>query len=154
MPSQQEKELRQIYEVFVGRVADTTWRAVKRFLKEADLELNPTNLQEYASLRKKYPKLSLTALEFRAILAAFEKSRNSFPERITGQELVDLLHSQGISPDTSTIYRWFYQSGLKFNKLTLYETNTILEVLYRAVIWKFSDSKKRQKEQARKQEDE
>ena len=137
------RELREVYEAFIGdRIADTTWRTVKCFITETGLELNSNNLHEYALLRKQYPKLSLTPLEFRALLVAVDKAKNLLPQLITGEEFTRLLIVQGIRPDISTIYRWFKQSGSKYNKSTFYSTEVMFAVIYRAVIWKFIDTRK------------
>ncbi len=142
----QLRELRSVYEAFIGdRVADTTWRTIKRFIVDSGLELNANNLHEYALLRKRYPKLSLTPLEFRALLAAVDQARNSLPQLITGGEFINLLISQEIRPDISTIYRWFKQSGSKYNKTSSYSTEVMFAVIYRAVVWKFIDRRKSKK---------
>lgn len=141
------RELRQVYEAFIGdRVADTTWRTVKRFITESGLELNSNNLHEYALLRKRYPKLSLTPLEFRSLLIAVDRARNSLPQLITGEEFIRLLISQDIRPDISTIYRWFKQYGSKYNKSNCYSTELMFAVIYRAVVWKFIDTRKKRKD--------
>jgi hypothetical protein len=142
----QLRELREVYEAFLGdRIGDTTWRTIKRFITDSGLELNSNNLHEYALLRKRYPKLSLTPLEFRALLAAVDKARNSLPQLITGEEFIRLLISQDIRPDISTIYRWFKQSGSKYNKSSIYSTEIMFAVIYRAVAWKFIDTRRSKK---------
>ncbi|GAX45806.1 hypothetical protein NIES4075_68270 [Tolypothrix sp. NIES-4075] len=141
-----DRELRQFYEAFMGdRVADTTWRTIKRFITETGLELNSNNLHEYALLRKRYPKLSLTPLEFRTFLVAVDKARNSLPQLINGEEFIRLLIAQEIRPDISTIYRWFKQSGSKYNKLSCYSTEVMFGVIYRAVVWKFIETRRNRK---------
>jgi len=141
-----DRELRGVYEAFLGdRIADTTWRAVKKFMTEAGLEINPTNLHEYASLRKRHPKLSLTPLEFRNLLASFDNSKKLLPQSITGQEFIRLLVIQNIKPDLSTIYRWFKQSGMRYNKAASYCGESIAAVVYFAVVWRFVNTKKLQR---------
>lgn len=138
-----DRDLRGVYEALFGnRIADSTWRIIKTFLSEAQLELTPNNLQEYAALRKRYPKLSLTSLEFRALLIAVEKAKRLLPESITGEQFVRLLIAQEIRPDLSTIYRWFNQAGSRYNKSTIYSGNVIFAVIYRAVVWKFIDTRR------------
>lgn len=139
-----DRELRIAYESFLGdRIGDTTWRSLKKFLLESGLELNANNLHEYATLRKSYPKLSLTPLEFRAILAAFGNAKNLIPNQIIGEEFIRLLIKQDIRPDISTIYRWFKQTGSKYSKMTIYSNSVIFAVIYRAVVWKFIDTRKK-----------
>ncbi len=138
-----DRELREAYEAYLGdRIGDTTWRSLKKFLLESGLELNANNLHEYATLRKSYPKLSLTPLEFRAILATFDNAKNLIPNQITGEEFIRLLIKQEIRPDISTIYRWFKQTGSKYSKMTIYTNNVMFAVIYRAVIWKFISERK------------
>ncbi|WP_375511793.1 hypothetical protein [uncultured Nostoc sp.] len=138
-----DRELRQVYEAFIGdRIGDTTWRSLKRFLLESGLELTANNLHEYATLRKSYPKLSLTPLEFRAILAAVDNAKNLVPSLITGEEFIRLLIAKDIRPDISTIYRWFKQADSRYSKLIIYSNNVIFAVIYRAVVWKFIDTRK------------
>ncbi|MBN3871650.1 hypothetical protein [Nostoc sp. JL33] len=141
-----DRELRQVYEAFLGdRIGDTTWRSLKKFLLESGLELNANNLHEYALLRKRYPKLSLTPLEFRVLLAAVDNVKNLIPKLITGEEFIRLLIAQNIRPDISTIYRWFKQAGSKYNKLAFYSSEVIFAVIYRAVVWKFINERKERK---------
>nr|MDZ8061273.1 hypothetical protein [Nostoc sp. EkiNYC01] len=138
-----DRELRQVYEAFMDdRIGDTTWRSLKKFLLESGLELNANNLHEYATLRKSYPKLSLTPLEFRLILAAFDNTKNLIPNQITGEEFIRLLIVKDIRPDISTIYRWFKQAGSKYSKMTTYTSGVMFAVIYRAVIWKFISERK------------
>ncbi|MEA5622785.1 hypothetical protein [Nostoc sp. UHCC 0251] len=138
-----DRELRQVYEAFIDdRIGDTTWRTLKKFLVKSGLELNANNLHEYATLRKSYPKLSLTPLEFRVLLAAVDNAKNLIPNLITGEEFIRLLIAQNIRPDISTIYRWFKQAGSKYNKLTLYSSEVIFAVIYRAIVWKFISERK------------
>lgn len=140
------RELREVYEAFLGdRICDTTWRTIRRFIVDSGLELNANNLHEYALLRKRYPKLSLTPLEFRALLTAVDRAKNLLPQLISGEEFVRLLMAQGIRPDISTIYRWFKQSGSKYNKLRCYTTEVMFGVIYRAVVWKFIDTRRNKK---------
>ncbi|MFN6565215.1 MAG: hypothetical protein RMY28_036185 [Nostoc sp. ChiSLP01] len=140
----QSRELREVYEAFLGdRICDTTWRTVRQFISESGLELDSNNLHEYAQLRKRYPKLSLTPLEFRAILGAFDNFKKLLPKLITGDEFINLLISQNITPDISTIYRWFKQAGTKYNKSSCYSTEVMFSVIYRAVVWKFVDTRRK-----------
>ncbi|MBH8565913.1 hypothetical protein I8748_27730 [Nostoc sp. CENA67] len=138
-----DRQLREIYEAYLGdRIGDTTWRSLKKFLLESELELTANNLHEYATLRKSYPKLSLTPLEFRAILAAVDNARNSVPNFIIGEEFIRLLINQDIRPDISTIYRWFQQAGSRYSKSKNYPSEVIFVVIYRAVIWKFINTRR------------
>lgn len=138
-----DKELRIAYESFLGdRIGDTTWRSLKKFLLECELEINADNLCEYANLRRSYPKLSLTPLEFRAILAAFNNAKKIIPNQINGEQFVNLIVKQQIKPDISTIYRWFNHADSKYSKSRVYPQEVIFSVMYRAVIWKFIDTRK------------
>lgn len=138
-----DRQLREVYEAFLGdRIGDTTWRSLKKFLLESGLDLDANNLHQYANLRKRYPKLSLTPLEFRSLLVTFDNSKKLLPELINGEEFIRLIIIQGIKPDISTVYRWFKQSNSKYNKLAFYSTEVIFSVLYRAIVWKFIREKK------------
>lgn len=138
-----DRQLREVYEAYLGdRIGDTTWRSLKKFLLESELEINANNLHEYATLRKSYPKFSLTPLEFRVLLAAVDNAKNLVPNLITGEEFISLLIAQNIRPDISTIYRWFKQAGSKYSKLTTYSSEVIFVVIYRAVVWKFISERK------------
>jgi hypothetical protein len=138
-----DRQLREVYEAFLGdRIGDTTWRSLKKFLKESGLDLDANNLHHYANLRKRYPKLSLSPLEFRSLLASVDNAKKLLPELISGEEFIRLIVSQGVKPDISTIYRWFKQAGSQYKKTAYYSNEVIFSVIYRAVVWKFIKEKK------------
>lgn len=138
-----DRQLREAYEAFFDdRIGDTTWRSLKKFLLESGLDLDANNLSQYARLRKLYPKLSITPIEFRTLLVSFENNKRFLPESINGGEFVRLIRAWRIEPDISTIYRWFKQAGSKYNKSVFYPKEVIFSVLYRAVVWKFVKERK------------
>jgi hypothetical protein len=56
---------------------------------------------------------------------------------VTGENLVKLINQKlNISPDITTIYRWFYRSGTAFKSKQFYDRKTAMMVLTNALIYK------------------
>ena len=132
------EQSRIIYETLIGkRCSDSHWSKIKRLANSCDIPLDSDGLQGLIALRKINPRYFNLYPEIRSRLSEIGLSLGNFGLRISGENLVHLINdSLNISPDITTIYRWFYRAGTTFKSGQLYDRNICMIVLTNALIYK------------------
>ena len=104
---------RSIYETLINqRCSDTHWSKIKRLATDSDIPLDSEGLQGIIALRKINPRYFNLYPEVRSQLSELGLSLGDFGLRISGENLVHLINERlNITPDITTIYRWFYRIG-------------------------------------------
>lgn len=129
---------RSIYETLTGkRCSDTHWSKIKRLAASSDIPLDTEGLKGLIALRKINPRYFNLYPEIRIQLSEIGLSLGDFGLRISGENLVHLINEKlNISPDISTVYRWFYRADTTFKRKQWYDRNTAMMVLTNALIYK------------------
>ncbi|MFM6872362.1 MAG: hypothetical protein ACKPKQ_20625 [Dolichospermum sp.] len=129
---------RSIYETLTGkRCSDTHWAKIRRLANTADIPLDVEGLKGLIALRKINPRYFNLYPEIRSQLSEIGLSLGDFGIRISGENLVHLINERlNISPDITTIYRWFYRSDSNFKMSNYYDRKTAMMVLTNALIYK------------------
>ena len=129
---------RSIYETLINqRCSDTHWSKIKRLATDSDIPLDSEGLQGIIALRKINPRYFNLYPEVRSQLSELGLSLGDFGLRISGENLVHLINERlNITPDITTIYRWFYRSNTTFNRKQWYDRKTAMMVLTNALIYK------------------
>ena len=129
---------RSIYETLINqRCSDTHWSKIKRLATASDIPLDSEGLQGIIALRKINPRYFNLYPEVRSQLSELGLSLGDFGLRISGENLVHLINERlNISPDVTTIYRWFYRADTTFNRKQWYDRKTAMMVLTNALIYK------------------
>ena len=103
--------LRDYYEIRLNkRVADSHWWKVKRTLLDAGLELTKDNLNHYLDIRKFCPRYSVNFKTLSGKLKAFSEYLGNKPQ-MSGEKFCLYLKTQKLSPNQSTVSRWFKSVG-------------------------------------------
>jgi hypothetical protein len=129
---------RSIYETLINsRCSDTHWSKIKRLATASDIPLDSEGLQGIIALRKINPRYFNLYPEVRSQLSELGLSLGDFGLRISGENLVKLINQKlNITPDITTIYRWFYRSNTTFKRKKFYDRKTAMMVLTNALIYK------------------
>lgn len=129
---------RSIYETLTGkRCSDTHWAKIKRLANTADIPLDVEGLKGLIALRKINPRYFNLYPEIRNELSEIGLSLGDFGLRISGENLIHLINERlNISPDITTVYRWFYRAGATFKCKQWYDRKTAMMVLTNALIYK------------------
>jgi hypothetical protein len=129
---------RSIYETLINqRCSDTHWSKIKRLATDSDIPLDSEGLQGIIALRKINPRYFNLYPEVRSQLSELGLSLGDFGLRISGENLVHLINERlNITPDITTIYRWFYRSNTTFKRKQWYDRKTAMMVLTNALIYK------------------
>ena len=129
---------RSIYETLINqRCSDTHWSKIKRLATASDIPLDSEGLQGIIALRKINPRYFNLYPEVRSQLSELGLSLGDFGLRISGENLVHLINERlNITPDITTIYRWFYRSNTTFKRKQWYDRKTAMMVLTNALIYK------------------
>lgn len=129
---------RSIYETLINqRCSDTHWSKIKRLATDSDIPLDSEGLQGIIALRKINPRYFNLYSEVRSQLSELGLSLGDFGLRISGENLVHLINERlNITPDITTIYRWFYRSNTTFKRKQWYDRKTAMMVLTNALIYK------------------
>lgn len=129
---------RSIYETLTGkRCSDTHWAKIKRLANTADIPLDVEGLKGLIALRKINPRYFNLYPEIRSQLSEIGLSLGDFGLRISGENLVHLINERlNISPDITTVYRWFYRADTTFKRKQWYDRKTAMMVLTNALIYK------------------
>ncbi|MEA5559351.1 hypothetical protein [Nodularia spumigena] len=104
----------------------------------ADLPLDRDGLKVIINLRKINPRYFNLYPQIKTQLTDYGRTISGELGRgISGENLVNLIRIKlNISPDITTIYRWFYRSGTAFKKSQWYDRKTAMMVLTNALIFK------------------
>jgi hypothetical protein len=130
---------RLIYETLLDkRCSDSHWSKIKKLATVTDIPLDKDGLKVIINLRKLNPRYFNLYPEIQNHLTAFgETAAGELGLGATGDKLINLINNRlGISPDVTTIYRWFYRSGTNFKKSQWYDRKTAMMVLTNALIFK------------------
>ncbi|MTJ10539.1 hypothetical protein [Anabaena sp. UHCC 0204] len=129
---------RSIYETLTGkRCSDTHWSKIKRLAASSDIPLDAEGLKGLIALRKINPRYFNLYPEIRNQLSEIGLSLGDFGIRISGENLVKLINERlNISPDITTVYRWFYRANTTFKRKQWYDRKTAMMVLTNALIYK------------------
>lgn len=130
---------RAIYETLIGqRCCDSHWSKIKKLSRAADIPLDKDGLKVIVNLRKLNPRYFNIYPEIQHQLTEYGQSiTGELGLGISGENLVKLINnSLNISPDITTVYRWFYRSSTKFKRNQWYDRKTAMMVLTNALIYK------------------
>jgi hypothetical protein len=129
---------RSIYETLINqRCSDTHWAKIKKLATSSDIPLDTEGLQGLIALRKINPRYFNLYPEVRSQLSELGLSLGDFGLRISGENLVKLINQKlNISPDITTIYRWFYRANTTFKRKQWYDRKTAMMILTNALIYK------------------
>jgi hypothetical protein len=130
---------RAIYETLIGqRCCDSHWSKIKRLAKTADIPLDKDGLKVIVNLRKLNPRYFNLYPDIKSQLTDYGQSiTGELGLGISGENLIKLINnSLNITPDITTVYRWFYRSSTKFKRKQWYDRKTAMMVLTNALIYK------------------
>ena len=130
---------RTIYETLInGRCSDSHWSKIKRLATAADIPLDSDGLKVIVNLRKLNPRYFNLYPEIKSHLTAYGQSiTGELGTGATGENLVKLINQKlNISPDITTVYRWFYRSNTTFKRKQWYDRKTSMMILTNALIFK------------------
>jgi hypothetical protein len=130
---------RAIYETLINRrCSDTHWSKIKKLATTADIPLDNDGLKVIVNLRKVNPRYFNLYPEIRNQLGEIGlKVSGELGLGITGENLIKLINnSLNISPDITTVYRWFYRANTTFKRKQWYDRKTAMMVLTNALIYK------------------
>jgi hypothetical protein len=123
---------RAIYETLINRrCSDTHWSKIKKLATTADIPLDNDGLKVIVNLRKVNPRYFNLYPEIRNQLGEIGlKVSGELGLGITGENLIKLINnSLNISPDITTVYRWFYRANTTFKRKQWYDRKTAMMVL-------------------------
>jgi hypothetical protein len=129
---------RSIYEALINkRCSDSHWAKIKGLAINSDIPLDAEGLKGLIALRKINPRYFNLYPEIRNQLSEIGLSLGDFGIRISGENLVKLINERlNISPDITTVYRWFYRANTTFKRKQWYDRKTAMMVLTNALIYK------------------
>jgi len=129
---------RSIYETLAGkRCSDAHWSKIKRLAINSDIPLDVEGIKGLIALRKINPRYFSLYPEIRSQLSEIGLSLGDFGIRISGENLVKLINERlNISPDITTVYRWFYRANTTFKRKQWYDRKTAMMVITNALIYK------------------
>ena len=130
---------RAIYESLINsRCSDSHWSKIKKLAKTADIPLDNDGLKVIVSLRKVNPRYFNLYPEIKTQLTDYGQSiTGELGLGITGEKLIKLINdSLNISPDITTIYRWFYRSNTTFKRKQWYDRKIAMMILTNALIYR------------------
>lgn len=130
---------RTIYETLINqRCSDSHWSKIKKLADTVDIPLDKDGLKAIINLRKLNPRYFNLYPEIKNQLTDYGESLSGeLGLGVTGEKLITLINfSLKISPDITTVYRWFYRSGTNFKKTQWYDRKTAMMVLTNALIFK------------------
>jgi hypothetical protein len=130
---------RAIYESLISqRCSDSHWSKIKRLANTADIPLDSDGLKVIVTLRKLNPRYFNLYPEIQHQLTDYGQTiSGELGLGITGEKLVKLINKKlNISPDITTVYRWFYRSNTTFKRKKFYDRKTAMMVLTNALIYK------------------
>jgi hypothetical protein len=130
---------RAIYESLISqRCSDSHWSKIKRLANTADIPLDSDGLKVIVTLRKLNPRYFNLYPEIQHQLTDYGQTiSGELGLGITGDKLINLINNKlGISPDVTTIYRWFYRSGVNFKHSQWYDRKTAMMILTNALIYR------------------
>jgi hypothetical protein len=133
------EQSRLVYEALTNkRCSDSHWSKIKQLASTADLPLDRDGLKVIINLRKINPRYFNLYPQIKTQLTDYGRTISGELGRgISGENLVNLIRIKlNISPDITTIYRWFYRSGTAFKKSQWYDRKTAMMVLTNALIFK------------------
>lgn len=121
-----------IYETLVGRVEYAHWRRVKRTMAACELPMNKRGFELYLALKEVSPRYFTQYHKVKAQVKAIE---NLMDEGVTGEQFVTLLEKINVTPNQSTISRWFKSCG-GFKAKAFYSKNVLIPIIAIALIYK------------------
>lgn len=128
------EEERIIYETLVGkRVNDVHWWRVKQSMIASELPLTKSGFDLFISLKKVSPRYFS---QYHKVKSQITKQLEPLiGEGITGYQFLNLLENLNITPNQSTISRWFRGCG-GFKSKGFYNKTTLLPIAAIALIYK------------------
>lgn len=145
-PITSDTKLHCLYEMARGRsVAYETWQDVKCYLRKAGLEINQENLSMYGAFKQLANQSAASPNEYLSILATVNKFYESLPSMIKGNDFREKLENSDIFVSDRTWLRWFKIEKLEYGANTYYEKNKLLNILFKAIVWKFKHLKEKSK---------
>ena len=141
MPMEQS---RIVYETLIkSRCSDSHWSKVKGLANTCGIQLDRQGLNLIINLRKLNPRYFNLYPQIQPCLIRLGESvSGSISSGLNGREVVELIQNElDINPNISTIYRWFYRSGLKFRTYDFYDRKTVMLILTNALIFKAKKSR-------------
>lgn len=136
-----------IYETLIkSRCSDSHWSKVKSLSNTCGIQLDRDGLNLIIQLRKLNPRyFNLYPVIQPHLIRLGESVSGSISSGLNGREVIDLITKElNITPNISTIYRWFYRSGLQFRSYSFYDRKTVMLVLTNALIFKAKKARLRQ----------
>jgi hypothetical protein len=130
---------RAIYESLINsRCSDSHWSKIKKLSRTADIPLDSDGLKVIVNLRKLNPRYFNLYPEIKNQLTDYGQTiSGDFGLRISGENLVQLINQKlNISPDITTVYRWFYRANTTFKRKQWYDRKTAMMILTNALIYK------------------
>lgn len=128
-----------IYETLIKtRCSDSHWCKVKALANTCGIQLDRDGLNLIINLRKLNPRYFNLYPQIQPHLIRLGESvSGTISSGLNGREVVELITKElDITPDISTIYRWFYRSGLQFRTYDFYDRKSVMLILTNALIFK------------------
>ncbi|MBD2667263.1 hypothetical protein [Richelia sinica] len=122
-----------IYETVLGsRVCDSHWWRVRKAMQSAELTLDKKGFELFLMLRNISPRYFS---QYHKIKGQISKIESSIGEGCTGEQFITLLDKLGITPNQSTISRWFKTAG-GFKAKSFYAKQVLIPICAVALIYK------------------
>jgi hypothetical protein len=135
-----------IYETLIkSRCSDSHWSKVKGLAAAADIPLDRDGLKVLIQLRKLNPRYFNLYPQIQPYLIRLGESISGGIVRgASGLEIIRIIRSElKITPNYSTVTRWFTRAGLKFRHDNFYDKQSCMIVLSSALIFKAKQARLR-----------
>lgn len=131
------EQSRIIYETLLGkRCSDTHWWKTKKLMTDCQLPMDKDGFNVLINLRKVSPRYFSKYHEIKEQLTELGKQMlPAIGEGITGEQFLGLLGKLEISPNQSTVSRWFKSCG-GFKSNGFYSKQIVLPIVAVALIYK------------------
>lgn len=128
---------RVIYETLLdSRCSDSHWSKVKRLMSACGLPMDKDGLKVLIELRKVCPRYFRKYAEIKEQLTAMGRElKPAIKDGVSGNEFLAIISQHNITPDQSTVSRWFKPIG-GFKRDKEYDEQTILPIVACALIYK------------------
>ena len=113
-----------------GRISDSKWSRLQRACDLANVPLDYQSIKLLVELSKVSSHLVSNVLSLK------NKVEPCQVDALTsGKTILTRIRNLGISPNRSTVYRWFYRLKVEFKATNYYDANVTALVMLQALIY-------------------
>ena len=135
-----------IYETLIkSRCSDSHWSKVKSLANTCGIILDRQGLNLIINLRKLNPRYFNLYPQIQPCLIRLGESvSGEIAKGASGLEIVQIIHAElKITPNYSTVTRWFSRAGLQFRRNDFYDKQSCMIILTNALIFKAKQARLR-----------